>query len=90
LAFRSILNSIGVREHVSGPTHNRTLDLILSHGINVNTVKILRHDGISDHYLVLCILHLAKFAKPTRCNKYVRTINCISISIYSFSWHFFL
>jgi len=34
LAFKDILNSIGVRQHVSGgPTHfhNHTLDLILSH-----------------------------------------------------------
>ncbi len=36
-AFIDILNSIGVRQHVSGPTHcrNHTLDLILSHGIDV-------------------------------------------------------
>ncbi len=35
-AFIDILNSIGVRQHVSGPTHSRnhTLDLILSHGID--------------------------------------------------------
>ncbi|XP_073690777.1 uncharacterized protein [Garra rufa] len=35
--FLDILNSIGVRQHVSGPTHcrNHTLDLILSHGIDV-------------------------------------------------------
>ncbi len=36
-AFIDILNTIGVRQHVSGPTHcrNHTLDLILSHGIDV-------------------------------------------------------
>ncbi len=35
-AFIDILNSIGVKQHVSGPTHcqNHTLDLILSHGID--------------------------------------------------------
>ncbi len=34
--FIDILNSIGVRQHVSGPTHcqNHTLDLIQSHGID--------------------------------------------------------
>ncbi len=56
-AFIDILNSIGVRQHVSGPTHsqNHTLDLILSHGIDVNGVEILQQsDDISDHYLVLC------------------------------------
>ncbi len=39
-SFVDILNSFGVRQHVSGPTHcqNHTLDLILSHGIDVNGV----------------------------------------------------
>ncbi len=54
-AFIDILNSIGVRQHVSGPTHcrNHTLDFILSHGIDVSGVEILQqsHD-ISD--LVFC------------------------------------
>ncbi len=42
-AFIDILNSIGVRQHMSGPTHcrNHTLDLIPSHGIDVNGVEIL-------------------------------------------------
>ncbi len=56
-AFIDILNSIGVRQHMSGPTHcrNHTLDLILSHGIDVNGVEILQQSNdISDHYLVLC------------------------------------
>ncbi len=60
-AFIDILNSIGVKQHVSGPTHcrNHTLDLILSHGINVSGVEILQQsDDISDHYLVLCIFHI--------------------------------
>ncbi len=50
-AFIDILNSLGVRQHVSGPTHSRnhTLDLILSHGIDVNGVEILQQsDDISD------------------------------------------
>ncbi len=39
-----IMNFIGVRQHVSGPTHcgNHTQDLILSHGIDVNGVEILK------------------------------------------------
>ncbi len=62
-AFLDILNSIGVRKHVSGPTHcrNHTLDLILSHGIDANGVEVLQQsEDISDHYLVLCKLHIAK------------------------------
>ncbi len=41
-AFIDILNSIGVRQHVSGPTHcrNHTLDLILSHGAYMLMVLI--------------------------------------------------
>ncbi len=42
-AFIDILNSIGVRQHVSGPINfrNHTLDLIQSHGIDVNDVDTL-------------------------------------------------
>uniref|UniRef100_A0A9J8BM85 Endonuclease/exonuclease/phosphatase domain-containing protein n=1 Tax=Cyprinus carpio carpio TaxID=630221 RepID=A0A9J8BM85_CYPCA len=76
-AFIDILNSIGVRQHVSGPTHcrNHTLDLILSHGIDVDGVEIMQpSDDISDHYLVLCKLHIAKIVNSTSCYKYGRTI----------------
>ncbi len=64
--FIDIPNSNGVRQHVSGPTHcrNNTLNLILSHGIDVNGVEVLQQsDDISDHYLVLCKLHIAKTVK---------------------------
>ena len=77
LAFKDILNSTGIRQCVTEPTHcyNQTLDLKLSHGINVDAVEILQQsDDISDHYLVSCKLHLAKAAKPTPCYKYVRPI----------------
>ncbi len=52
-AFIDILNSIGVRQHLSGSTHcrNYTLDLILSHGIDVNGVEVLQQsDDVSDHW----------------------------------------
>ncbi len=76
-AFVDILNSNGVRQHVSGPTHcqNHTLDLIRSHGICVNGVDSLQQSNdISDHYLVLCKLHIAKAVNSTPCYKYRRTI----------------
>ncbi len=76
-AFIDILNSIGVRQHVSGPTHcrNHTLDLILSHGIDVNVADILQQsDDISDDCLVMCKLHIAKAVNSTPCYKYRRTI----------------
>ncbi len=80
-AFIDILNSIGVRQHVSGPTHSRnhTLDLILSHGIDVNGVEILQQsDDISDNYLVFCKLHIAKAVNSTPCYKYGTTITSIT------------
>ncbi len=43
-AFIEILNSVRVLQHVSGPTNflNHTLDLRLSHGIDINGVEILQ------------------------------------------------
>ncbi len=76
LTFIDILNSIRVRQHISGPTHfrNHTLDLILLHGIDVNGVDVLQQsDDISDHYLVLCKLHIAKAVNSTPPYKYGRT-----------------
>ncbi len=76
-AFIDILNCIGVRQHVSGPTHSRnhTLYLILSHGIDVSGVEILQQsDDMSDHYLVLCKLHIVKAVNSIPSYKYGRTI----------------
>ncbi len=54
---------------MSRPTHsqNHTLDLILSHGIDVSGIEILQQsDDISDNYLVLCIFHIPKAVNPAR------------------------
>ncbi len=62
---------------MSDPTHcqNYTLDLILSHKIDFNGIEILQQsDDISDHYLVLCVLHITKAANSTACYKYGRII----------------
>ncbi len=64
-------------QHMSGPTYcrNHTLDLILSHGIDVKCVEILQQSNdISDHYLFLCKLHVAKSVNSNPCYKYSRTI----------------
>ncbi|XP_056596745.1 uncharacterized protein LOC130415219 [Triplophysa dalaica] len=77
LAFKDTLNSMGISQHVSGPTHlrNHTLDLILSYGINVDDVKIVQQsEDISDHYLILCLLQWPTAANQTPCYKYGRTI----------------
>ncbi len=76
-AFIDILNSFGVRPHVSGPAHfrNHTLNLKLSHGIDGNGVEVLQQsDDISYHYLVLCKHHNAKALNSTPSYKYGRTI----------------
>ncbi len=45
---------------------NHTLDVILSHGIDLNGVEVLQQrDDISDHYLVLCKLYIAKAVNRT-------------------------
>ncbi len=59
-AFIDILNSFGVRQQMSEPTHcrNHTLDLILSHGIDVNGVEILQQiDDKQDLQTFTLILH---------------------------------
>ncbi len=62
---------------MSGPTHcrNHTLALILSHGIDINRFEVQQQSNdISDHYLVLCKLHIAKAVNSTPSFKYGRTI----------------
>ncbi len=47
----------------------------MSHGIDVSGIEILQYsDEISDHYLVLCKLHIAKAVNSTTFFKYGRTI----------------
>jgi len=76
-SFIDILNSIGVRQHVSGPTHcqNHTLDLIDHMELMLMGFEVLQQsDDITDHYLVLCKLHIAKVVNSTLSYKYGRTI----------------
>ncbi|XP_051991563.1 uncharacterized protein LOC127650285 [Xyrauchen texanus] len=77
LAFIDILNSLGVRQNVTGPTHrhNHTLDLILSYGVDVDNIEILQQsDDISDHYLVSCMLQSANVTQSTPRYRSGRTI----------------
>ncbi len=43
LAFTDLINSFGVKQNVTGPTHrfNHTLDLIISHGIDLTDIDIV-------------------------------------------------
>ncbi|XP_064814245.1 uncharacterized protein LOC135529412, partial [Oncorhynchus masou masou] len=51
-AFGAIIDFV---QHVSGPTHchSHTLDLVLSHGINVVDLNVFPHNpGLSDHHFI--------------------------------------
>uniref|UniRef100_A0A8C2HVM8 Reverse transcriptase domain-containing protein n=1 Tax=Cyprinus carpio TaxID=7962 RepID=A0A8C2HVM8_CYPCA len=61
LAFTNLLNCFGVKQNVTGPTHrfNHTLDLIISHGIDLTDIDIVpQSDDVTDHFLVSCILRI--------------------------------
>ncbi len=61
LAFSDLINSFGVKENVTGTTHNfnHTLDFIISHGIDLTDTDIVsQSDDVTDHFLVSCMLHI--------------------------------
>jgi len=61
LAFTDLINSFGVKQNVTGPTHpfNHTLDIIILHGIDLTDIDIMpQSDDINDHFLVSCMLHI--------------------------------
>ncbi len=61
LAFTDLINSFGVKQNVTGPTHrfNHTLDLIISHGIDLTDIDIVpQSDDVTDHFLVSCMLRI--------------------------------
>ncbi len=60
LAFTDLINSFEVKQNVTGPTRfNHTLDLIISHGIDLTDIDIVpQSDDVIDHFLVLCMLRI--------------------------------
>ncbi len=61
LAFTDLINSFGVKQNVTGPAHlfNHTLDLIISHGIDLTDIDIVpQSDDVTDLFLVSCMLHI--------------------------------
>ncbi len=61
LVFTDLINSFGVKQNVTGPTHrfNHTLDLIISHGFDLTDIDIIpQSDDVTDHFLVSCMLHI--------------------------------
>ncbi|XP_049328030.1 uncharacterized protein LOC125787624 [Astyanax mexicanus] len=61
-AFTSILDSVGIIQNITGPTHycNHTLDLVLTLGVSIDNPNIRSQtSAISDHYLISFKLHLS-------------------------------
>ncbi len=60
--FTDLINSFGVKQNVTRPTYrfNHTLDLIISHGIDLTDIDIVPQsdDDVTDHFLVSCMLHI--------------------------------
>ncbi len=62
LAFTDLINSFGVKQNLTRPTHlfNHTLDLIILHGIDLTDIDIVpQSDDVTDHVLVSCMLRIA-------------------------------
>ncbi len=67
-----LINSFGVKQNVTGPTHrfNHTLDLIISHGIDLTDIDIVpQSDDVTDHFLVSCMLRITdiNYMAPRYC-----------------------
>ncbi len=77
LAFTDLINSFGVKQNVTGPTHrfNHTLDLIISHGIHLTDIDIVpQSDDVTDHFLVSCMLHITDINYMALCYRPGRII----------------
>ncbi len=79
--FSAIIESVGFRQHVSQPTHNKghTLDLVLSRNSDDIIKSTLVDDGIgiSDHFLIQCMLGTRPPKWPTKTVSFrpIRTID---------------
>ncbi len=75
--FTDLINSFGVKQNFTGPTHrfNHTLDLIISHGIDLTDINIVPlSDNVTDHFLVSCMLHITDINYMALCYCPGRTI----------------
>ncbi len=77
IAFTDLINSFGVKQNITGPTHRfkHTLDFIISHGIDLNDLDIVpQSDDATDHFLVSCMLHITDINYMAPCYHPGRTI----------------
>ena len=72
------IDSVGFVQHVSGPTHchSHTLDLVLSHGINVVDLNVFPHNpGLSDHNFITFAIATNNLLRPQTTIIKSRAIN---------------
>ncbi len=77
LVFTDLINSFGVKQNITGPTHrfNHTLALIISHGIYLTDIDIVpQSDDVTDHFLVSCMLHITDINYKAPCYRPGRII----------------
>ncbi len=77
LAFTDLINSFGVKQNVTGPSHrfNHMLDIIILHGIDLTDIDIVpQSDNVTDHFLVSCMLHITDINYMDPCYRPGRTI----------------
>ena len=84
--FLAILDSCGLVQHVSFPTHvdGHTLDLIISRSSS-NLVSSVCHTfpALSDHHAILATLSISHHSRPTRITKSVRSLRSINSTLFS-------
>ncbi len=59
--FTDLINSFGVKQNITRPTHrfNHMLDLIILHVIDLTDIdSVPQNDDVTDHFLVSCMLHI--------------------------------
>ncbi len=62
LAFIDLINSFGVKQNITGPTHrfDHMLDLIILHGFDLTDIDIIpQSDDVTDQFP--CIVHAAYY-----------------------------
>ena len=64
--FSELMNILGLRQSVTGPTHRygHTLDVVISRESDSLVENTCVHDLISDHALVECTLKVSKPPVP--------------------------
>uniref|UniRef100_A0A3B3IBG4 Reverse transcriptase domain-containing protein n=1 Tax=Oryzias latipes TaxID=8090 RepID=A0A3B3IBG4_ORYLA len=82
-AFAALLDDVGFTQSVNEPTHchKHTLDLVLTHGIEISQLSVLPLNPIiSDHFLITFQLTLEHPSAPVNKKQLRRTLTDRSVS----------